>query len=345
MCRDRTQSVGFSYRGGDRRLWGSNGRNCLVVFPSAAKCLVEGDQLNACHSLGDDVLGFEFKLLSLGIQDVEEVRQPSLIALRRKPDCIKGRAAGAGKPGRPTLFGVVTGNRLVYLLHGTQYIFLVSNQCFAGPVVSHLDTRIKSPEVQDRPVERRTNPADESDGCSDSCTRPALAAHGTCHSHTRKKICDRRPRARRRGPYLEFRQLDIRTSLQQTDRQTGRNPGRKTRSGSIRSQLVSKRLRILSEQGGDDVLGRLELARERTEAGLECGELALRQRHIEFVCESLIETGLHELKTPPGGFDVPAGYIDLRLKTPQLAVGASNVGDDGYESRVASLRGGQRIQI
>src|SRR6266404_4666976 len=119
ICRDRTQSVGFSYRGGDRGLWGSNRRNCLVVFPSAIKCLVEGDQLNACHALGDDVLGFEFKLLSLGIQDVEEVRQPSLIALGRKPDCIKGRAAGAGKARQPTLFGVVTGNRLVYLLHGT----------------------------------------------------------------------------------------------------------------------------------------------------------------------------------------------------------------------------------
>src|SRR5258707_13503158 len=119
ICRDRTQSVGFSYRGGDRRLWGPNRRNCLGVFPSATKCLVEGDQLNACYALGDDVLGFEFKLLSLGIPDVEEGRQPSLIALGGKPDSIKGPAAGAGKARQPTLFGVVTGNRLVYLLHGT----------------------------------------------------------------------------------------------------------------------------------------------------------------------------------------------------------------------------------
>jgi hypothetical protein len=50
------------------------------MFPSATKCLVESDQLNACHTPGDDVLRFEFKLLSLGIQDVEVVRQPSLIA-------------------------------------------------------------------------------------------------------------------------------------------------------------------------------------------------------------------------------------------------------------------------
>jgi hypothetical protein len=58
------------------------------VFPSATKCFVEGDQLNACYTPGDDVLGFEGKLLSLGIQDVEEVRQPSVIALGRKLDCV-----------------------------------------------------------------------------------------------------------------------------------------------------------------------------------------------------------------------------------------------------------------
>ena len=71
----------------------------------------------------------------------------------------------------------------------------------------------------------------------------------------------------------------------------------------------------------------------------------MRQRHIEFVCESLVETVLHELETLPGGFDVPAGYRDLRLKTTQFDVRASNVGDDRYENRVAGLRGSQRIQM
>lgn len=65
------------------------------MFPSATKCLVEGDQLDACHSLGDDVLGFEFKLLSLGIQDVEKVRQPSfgraLISLFGRSICARQR--------------------------------------------------------------------------------------------------------------------------------------------------------------------------------------------------------------------------------------------------------------
>src|SRR5258708_13103258 len=160
------------------------------------------------------------------------------------------------------------------------------------------------------------NPADERNGCSGSRTRTALAAHGTCHSHARKKIGDCRSHAGCRGPHLQFRLLDVRAPLQQTDRQTGRTPGRKTRSGSIRSQLVSERLRILSEQGGDNVLARLELARERSEAGLECGELALRQRHIELVGESLVETGLHEFKTPPASFDVSARYAPLPLTTP-----------------------------
>jgi hypothetical protein len=89
----------------------------------------------------------------------------------------------------------------------------------------------------------------------------------------------------------------------------------------------------------------LELAHERTEAGFEGGELSLRQRDVELVCESLVESALYELNTPPGGFDIPAGYGDLRLKTSQLDVRASNVGDDRYEDRVAGLRGSQRIQI
>jgi hypothetical protein len=89
------------------------------VFPSATKCLVEGDQLNACHPPGYLVLGFDFKPLSLGIEDVEEVCETSLVAVGRKPDCVKRGTAGAGKAVQATLFGVVTRNRLVYLLHGT----------------------------------------------------------------------------------------------------------------------------------------------------------------------------------------------------------------------------------
>jgi len=49
------------------------------VLPSATKCLVEGDELNACHPPGDLVLGFDFKPLSLGIEDVEEVCETSLV--------------------------------------------------------------------------------------------------------------------------------------------------------------------------------------------------------------------------------------------------------------------------
>jgi hypothetical protein len=38
-----------------------------------------------------------------GIQDVEEVRQPSVIALGRKLDCLKGGTASTGKTVRTTL--------------------------------------------------------------------------------------------------------------------------------------------------------------------------------------------------------------------------------------------------
>src|SRR5260370_41198366 len=117
--RNQTQSAGFPGRGGDCRLWEPDGRNRLVVFPSAAKCLVEGDQLNACRPPGDLALGFDFKPLSLGVEDVEEVCQTSFIALGRKLDCVKRGTAGAGKAVQATLLGVVTRNRLIYLLHGS----------------------------------------------------------------------------------------------------------------------------------------------------------------------------------------------------------------------------------
>jgi hypothetical protein len=68
------QSLGFPCHGGDRRYWTPDKWNRLVAFPPAPKRLVEGHQLDACYPLGDNVLCFEFKLLSLGIQDVEKVR-------------------------------------------------------------------------------------------------------------------------------------------------------------------------------------------------------------------------------------------------------------------------------
>jgi hypothetical protein len=89
------------------------------VLPSATKRLVERDQPNACVPPGDDVLGFKFKQLSLGIKDVEEIRQPSIIALGRKPHRVNGGTAGTGMADQTTLFGVVTRDSLVYFLHGT----------------------------------------------------------------------------------------------------------------------------------------------------------------------------------------------------------------------------------
>ena len=61
-------------RGGDRGLWTADGRNCLVVLPSTAKRLVEGDQLGACHPPRDGILDFKSELLSLGIRDVDVIR-------------------------------------------------------------------------------------------------------------------------------------------------------------------------------------------------------------------------------------------------------------------------------
>jgi hypothetical protein len=61
-------------RSGDCGLRTADGRNCLVVLPSTAKRIVEGDQLGACHPPRDGILDFKSKLLSLGIQDVDVIR-------------------------------------------------------------------------------------------------------------------------------------------------------------------------------------------------------------------------------------------------------------------------------
>src|SRR6476620_10121435 len=74
----RTQSTGFSHCGSDRRLRRSYGGNGLVGLPAATQGLVKCHELNSGSPPGDDVLGLEFELLSLGIEDVEEIRQPSL---------------------------------------------------------------------------------------------------------------------------------------------------------------------------------------------------------------------------------------------------------------------------
>src|SRR6185312_5185480 len=88
-----------------------------------------------------------------------------------------------------------------------------------------------------------------------------------------------------------------------------------------------------------------DLAREWSEVRLECRELALRERHVQFICQSVAVAGLRDVKTPPGGFHVPADNGKLGLIPPQLNIRASDIGDDGNENRVTGLRRGQGIQM
>jgi hypothetical protein len=201
--------------------------------PSTAKRLAEGDELGACHPPRDDILDFKSKLLSLGIQDVDVIRQPSLIPLGRKLERLNRGIPGAGKAGQPTLFGIVARDRLVHSLHRTQHICLVSQQCLASAIISQLDTRIKRAEVQDRPVKRRTNPADV-----------PVAARGPPWPPTAPVTATRGKRSAIAGP-----------------------------------------VRAVAAPSSNS---------------------ALRQRHIEFIWDSLTETFLHDLKTLSGGFYAPA---------------------------------------
>ena len=53
----------------------------MVFLPAAAERFVEGDELLCRCLLGDDVLLLQVELLALGVDDVEHVCQPAIIAL------------------------------------------------------------------------------------------------------------------------------------------------------------------------------------------------------------------------------------------------------------------------
>jgi hypothetical protein len=72
--------------------------------------------------------------------------------------------------------------------------------------------------------------------------------------------------------------------------------------------------------------------------------IALRERHVQFIGQSLAVAGLRDLKTPTCGFHIPADGGKLGLIPPQLDIRAGDIGDDRNENRVTGLRRGQRVQ-
>ena len=64
----------------------------MILLPAAAEAFVERDELLANRDLGRGILLLEVILLALGVDDVEEIGQPSIIALRREAHCaLTGR--------------------------------------------------------------------------------------------------------------------------------------------------------------------------------------------------------------------------------------------------------------
>ena len=66
-------------------------------------------------------------------------------------------------------------------------------------------------------------------------------------------------------------------------------------NASVRSSFVNVS-GYCAEQAGDDILAGLDLAREWSEVRLECRELTLRQRHVQFIGQSLAVAGLRDLE-------------------------------------------------
>jgi hypothetical protein len=71
-------------RSRDGRLRFRDRRQSVITLPPTAKCLVEQDELDRDSLLGDDALLLHLKLLALGVENLQDVRQATVIALERQ---------------------------------------------------------------------------------------------------------------------------------------------------------------------------------------------------------------------------------------------------------------------
>src|SRR5690349_23223571 len=68
----------------DRRLRLTDRWHVPILFPASAECLVQRDELLRYGALRCRVLLLEIVLLPFGIDDIEKVREPAVVALRRQ---------------------------------------------------------------------------------------------------------------------------------------------------------------------------------------------------------------------------------------------------------------------
>jgi hypothetical protein len=73
-------------RSRDGRLRFRDRRQSVITLPPTAKCFVEQDELDRDSLLSDDALLLHLKLLALGVENIQDVRQTTVIALERQID-------------------------------------------------------------------------------------------------------------------------------------------------------------------------------------------------------------------------------------------------------------------
>jgi hypothetical protein len=136
-------------RSRDGRLRFRDRRQSVITLPPTAKCFVEQDELDRDSLLSDDALLLHLKLLALGVENIQDVRQATVIALERQIDGSTALREGGLQILQTLARSAKIGDRVVHLPDRYQNGFLVVHQKFVrfqflGAIVSEFAPRILS---------------------------------------------------------------------------------------------------------------------------------------------------------------------------------------------------------
>ena len=121
---------------------------------------------------------------------------------------------------------------------------------------------------------------------------------------------------------------DIGAPTQQFDWKSDRRAGRQPRDRGGPPQVATERLRIFAHQHGDRVAVRCDQRLEGLDVGFQCCDLALGQRHVQFVGQPAIEAGLGQIEHLARGLDLAIENLKAILPGPQIKVQTGDVGGD-----------------
>jgi hypothetical protein len=120
----------------------------FMKFPPAAKGLVKRDELPGGVLLRYDIFFLEFEFLTLGVEDVQIIRQAAIVPVGGKLRGLAGGCSCAIEVLQAILFGPVGGDRIVDLLDSAQYRLFVTDQAFMCTQLGDVGYCIECAEIK-----------------------------------------------------------------------------------------------------------------------------------------------------------------------------------------------------